>query len=145
MGPVSFRGAEVSWPNIFSIACPKIEWFCPNITCFSPRKLIFEKFREGGLQPPPPPPPPGLVRLCKRVKFSSAIKDLQMCWLLSEFLQLILLSVSLHCFNFISSLWNACCKIPLRAATTQFALMVMICFCFHIYRSTGIGTNGNSL
>ena len=31
-GPVSFRGAEVSFPNIFSIACPKIKWFCPNIT-----------------------------------------------------------------------------------------------------------------
>ena len=32
-GPVSFiGGAEVSGPNIFSIACPKIKWFCPNIT-----------------------------------------------------------------------------------------------------------------
>ena len=31
-GPVSFRGAEVSCPNIFSITCPKIKWFCPNIT-----------------------------------------------------------------------------------------------------------------
>ena len=25
-------GAEFSCPNIFSIACPKIKWFCPNIT-----------------------------------------------------------------------------------------------------------------
>ena len=33
-GPVSFRGAEVSCPNILSIACPKIKWFCPNITRF---------------------------------------------------------------------------------------------------------------
>ena len=40
-GPISFRGAEFSCPNIFSIACPKIKWFCPNITWF----------------PLPPPPP----------------------------------------------------------------------------------------
>ena len=33
-GPVPFRGAEVSGPNILSIACPKIKWFCPNITLF---------------------------------------------------------------------------------------------------------------
>ena len=33
-GPVSFRGAEVSCPNILSIDCPKIKWFCPNITWF---------------------------------------------------------------------------------------------------------------
>ena len=25
-------GAEVSCPNILSIACSKIKWFCPNIT-----------------------------------------------------------------------------------------------------------------
>ena len=30
-GPVSFKGAEVSCPNIFSIACPKIKWFCPKM------------------------------------------------------------------------------------------------------------------
>ena len=27
-------GAEVACPNIFSSACPKIKWFCLNITCF---------------------------------------------------------------------------------------------------------------
>ena len=32
-GPISFRGAEVlSCPNIFSVACPIIKWFCPKIT-----------------------------------------------------------------------------------------------------------------
>ena len=31
-GPVWFRGAEVSCRNILSIACPKIKWFCPNMT-----------------------------------------------------------------------------------------------------------------
>ena len=25
-------GAEVSCPNISSIACPKIKWVCPNMT-----------------------------------------------------------------------------------------------------------------
>ena len=33
-GPVSFRGAKVSWPNILSISWPKIKWFFPNITWF---------------------------------------------------------------------------------------------------------------
>ena len=37
-GPVSIEGAEVSCPHIFSIACPNVKWFCPNITC------VFEKF-----------------------------------------------------------------------------------------------------
>ena len=56
-GPVSFRGAEVSCPNIFSIACPKIQWFCPNITWFFARIWLFSKFQGGGgLQPPSPPP-----------------------------------------------------------------------------------------
>ena len=53
-GPVSFRGAEVCCPNIFSIACPNIKWFCPNITGFFARKWLLEKIL-GGLQPPPPP------------------------------------------------------------------------------------------
>ena len=52
-GPVSFRGAEVSCPNILSIACPKIKWFCPNITHFLPENCYFDISR--GLQPPPPP------------------------------------------------------------------------------------------
>ena len=44
-GPLSFRGAEVCCPNIFSIACPKIKWFCP--------KMAIEKIYRGlrGLQP----------------------------------------------------------------------------------------------
>ena len=55
-GPVSFRGAEVSCPNIFSIACPKIKWFCSNITWFfCPNMAIWKII--GGLQPPQPPPP----------------------------------------------------------------------------------------
>ena len=60
MGRVSFGGggAEVSCPNIFSIACTKIKWFCPNITWFFfARKLLFENSR-GAAAPPPPPPPP---------------------------------------------------------------------------------------
>ena len=36
MGP---EGGGVSCPDIFPIACPKIKWFCLNITCFFfPRK-----------------------------------------------------------------------------------------------------------
>ena len=49
--PVSFTGAEVNCLNILSIACPKIKWFCPNIT------WIFFLPREGGGGSPPPPPP----------------------------------------------------------------------------------------
>ena len=56
MGPVLFRGAEVSCPNIFSIACPKIKWFCPNIT--------WENGYLKNSRSPQPPPPRGLVRLC---------------------------------------------------------------------------------
>ena len=38
-------GGEVSCPNILSIACPKIKWFCPNINLFFfARKWQFEKF-----------------------------------------------------------------------------------------------------
>ena len=34
-------GARVSCPDIFSIACPKIKWFWPNITCiFCPKMAI---------------------------------------------------------------------------------------------------------
>ena len=56
-GPVSFRGAEVSCPHILSIACPKINWFCPNITWFFflPENGYLKISR--GLQPPAPPPP----------------------------------------------------------------------------------------
>ena len=53
-GPVSFRGAEVSCPNILSIACPKIKWFCPNITWF----FFFARIWLAAAPPPPPPPPP---------------------------------------------------------------------------------------
>ena len=36
-------GAEISYLNMFSIACPKIKWFCPNIISFFAKKLPFEK------------------------------------------------------------------------------------------------------
>ena len=55
-GPVTFRGgggAEVSCPNIFSIAFPKIKWFCPNIACFFAQKWLFEKIIEGCSPQPP--------------------------------------------------------------------------------------------
>ena len=53
------RGAdEVSCPNILSIACPKIKWFCPNITWLFARKWLFEKFGGGGgLRAAPPRTP----------------------------------------------------------------------------------------
>ena len=41
-------GVEVSCPSVFSIACPKIKWFCPNITYFHALKLILWKIRGGG-------------------------------------------------------------------------------------------------
>ena len=58
-GPFSFRGAEVSCPNIFYIACPKIKWFCPNMTWFFflTRKWLFEKFQRAAVPPPPHRPP----------------------------------------------------------------------------------------
>ena len=64
-GPVSFRGAEVSCPNILSIACPKIKWFCPNITWFfffCPKMAIW-KILGGGGGGAAATPPPRLVRL----------------------------------------------------------------------------------
>ena len=49
-------GGEVSCPNIFSIACPKIKRFWPNITClFCPRKTIWKIL--GGCSPVAPSPP----------------------------------------------------------------------------------------
>ena len=33
-----FRSGDSFSPSIFSIACPKINWFCPNITCVFARK-----------------------------------------------------------------------------------------------------------
>ena len=58
-------GAEVPCPNTFSSACPKIKWFCPNITCpFAwkwPLEFFFFFFWGGGgeaLTPLNPPPPP---------------------------------------------------------------------------------------
>ena len=56
--PVSFRGAEVSCPNILSIACPKIKWFCPNITWFFNPNMAIWKILGGAAAPPSPPPPP---------------------------------------------------------------------------------------
>ena len=50
------RGLRSVAPNIFSIACLKIKWFFPNITCFSPENGYLKNSR--GLQPPPPRPPP---------------------------------------------------------------------------------------
>ena len=60
--PVSFREAVVSCPNISSIACPKIKWFYPNITCLFCQKLAIKKLWGEVLQPPAPPPP-RLVRI----------------------------------------------------------------------------------
>ena len=58
-GPVSFRGAEVSCPNNFLIACPKIKWFSPNITDFLPENGYLKISMGGGgggsLSLPPPP------------------------------------------------------------------------------------------
>ena len=48
--------AEVSCPNIFSIACHKIKWFCPNITWFFCPNMAISKILGGGLQPPAPRP-----------------------------------------------------------------------------------------
>ena len=50
-----FRLGELrSVAQIFlSIACPKIKWFCPNITLFFAREWLFETF-QGGCSPPPP-------------------------------------------------------------------------------------------
>ena len=50
-------GPEVSCPNIFSIACPKIKWFCPNITWFFCPNMAIWKIPGGAAAPPPPPPP----------------------------------------------------------------------------------------
>ena len=47
MEPVSFEGAEISYPNIFSSACTKIKWFCQNISCFLARKWPLEHFGVG--------------------------------------------------------------------------------------------------
>ena len=54
-----FRGAEISCPNIFSIAWPKIKRFCPNITQFVlPENGYLDKYRVrvgvGSAGPPPP-------------------------------------------------------------------------------------------
>ena len=48
-GRVSFRGAEVSCPNIFfHDSCTKIKWFCPNITWFFARNGYLKNSRGGG-------------------------------------------------------------------------------------------------
>ena len=46
-----FRGAEVSCPNIFSIACTKIKWICPNITWFFGLKMAIWKNSRGAAAP----------------------------------------------------------------------------------------------
>ena len=66
-GPVSFRGAEVS----LSIACPKIKWFCPNITFVLPENGNLKSYRGAAT-----PPPPRLVRLCNHTLLNVNIKSL---------------------------------------------------------------------
>ena len=97
-GPVSFRGAEVSCPYIFSIACPKIQWFARILPEFLPEYGYFQNSRGGGgLQPPsppPPPPPPRLVRLCMYVL---GILSLYYPWcLLRCLLRAVLISIDLN-------------------------------------------------
>ena len=59
---VSFGGGGgVRWrllPDIFffSIGCPKIKWFCPNITCFLPENGYLKNSRGGGSPPLAPWP-----------------------------------------------------------------------------------------
>ena len=61
-GPISFRGAEVSCPNIFPIACPKFrQVVLPEyyMISFLPEYGCLKKNLGGCI-----PPPPRLVRLC---------------------------------------------------------------------------------
>ena len=51
-GPVSFRGAEVSFPNILSIACPENQVVLPKYKKKIGLKMAIWKIL-GGLQPPP--------------------------------------------------------------------------------------------
>ena len=74
-GPVLFRGAEVSCPNMLSIACPKIKWFCPNITWFfffCPNMAIWKILGGGGGAAAPQSPRPHLVRLCALIQYYTA-------------------------------------------------------------------------
>ena len=51
-GRFSFEGreAEVSCPNISSVACPKIKCFCPNIAYFPPKNGSLKNYEgEGGM------------------------------------------------------------------------------------------------
>ena len=50
-----YDNETASCPNIFSIACTKIKWFCPNIyyLIFCAKMAIWKII--GGLQTPPPP------------------------------------------------------------------------------------------
>ena len=52
-GPVLSGGgvAGGSGPNIFSIACPKVKWFCLNINCFLTENGLLEK-KEEEIYPP---------------------------------------------------------------------------------------------
>ena len=54
-GPVSFRGAEVSCPKIFSIACPENQVVLPEYYFFFLPENGYWKIL-GGLQPPPRTP-----------------------------------------------------------------------------------------
>ena len=47
-GRVSFRGAEVSCPNIVTIACTKIKWFSRILPVFCPKMAIWQILGGGG-------------------------------------------------------------------------------------------------
>ena len=70
-------GPKVSCPKIVSSACPKIKWFCPNITCISARKLPFWKILGGGggLQPPPPRTPMRWMIPCVGLNYTLNVKE----------------------------------------------------------------------
>ena len=67
-GQVSFRGAEVSCPNILSIACTKLSGFVRILPDFVlARKLLFEKFGGGAGGAAAPLSPMGRIRLCPKM------------------------------------------------------------------------------
>ena len=74
---------------ILSIGCPKIKWFCPNIT-FLGREWLLEKFGGGGGHPPPPPPPPprtpvAILRLVPLSNYTANPVFILSCHFLSDF------------------------------------------------------------
>ena len=52
------RGAEVSWPNIFSIARPKMKCFARMLMLFCPKMNIWKIRGGGGGGAAAPPQPP---------------------------------------------------------------------------------------